>query len=148
MKEWIDCSKYNIFNLHKKNDKFNSNKQLAILMKLIKWVEIYEKKDLEVLKYTEEKKLVENNKLTNKWKCFVLNVEEMKYWQRFYLLALFIIFWLPVILVNFWKYIPIDWKYWSYFYFFMITFWMIFLMSRNRINREKYLKNFTNKYLN
>jgi len=146
MNKKINCSKYTIFNLHQKNEPFSWNKQFDILFKILKWFDVYEKENYKILKYIEQKWLIENNKITEKWKCFILNIKEMKFWQKFYLLALFIIFWLPFILITFWKYIPINWDYWFYFYIFMITFWMFFIMKKNKINREKYLQDFINKY--
>lgn len=148
MNNKINCSKYNIFNLYEKNEKFSGNKQFKILMKIINNIEIYEKYDLEVLNYLEEKKLIKNKKLTDKWKCYILNLEKIKFWQKFYLLALLIIFWLPFLLSYIWKYLNVNWNFLFYFYIFSITFWIYFLMKINRNKIKEHMNNYEQKYFN
>jgi len=142
----IDCSKYTLFDFSQKREKYNGKKQYKVLFKMLKNFEIYEPEDLKILEYLEEKELVKNKKLTEKGKCYIIFMEWMNFDMKSYLLYMFIIFWLPIILIYFWKYIPIDWKYWTYFYFFMLTFWILFIMRYKSNKREEYIKEFKNKY--
>jgi len=146
MENNIDCSKYNLFNLHERNEKFNSNRQFNVLFNILNNIEIYEKNDLEVLAFLKNKGLILNSKLTNKWKCYILDVEERKFWNNFLWLTMFLIFWLPFVLYYIWMFLSINWDYLAYFYFFIITFGILFLMYKNSDKRKKHMEDFKNKY--
>jgi len=134
--------------MYRKREPYNGKKQFKVLMKIIQNKELYKEEDLNVLEYLKQKWFIDEGKVNNNGKKYILFIEKLTFDMKSYWLYMLIIFWLPFILTYFWKYIPIDWMYWSIFYFFMITFWIFFLMKKNWNKRKEHIKNFKNKYFN
>jgi len=134
--------------MYRKREPYNGKKQFKVLMKIIQNKELYKEEDLNVLEYLKQKWFIDEGKVNNNGKKYILFIEKLTFDMKSYWLYMLIIFWLPFILTYFWKYIPIDWMYWFIFYFFMITFWIFFLMKKNWNKRKEHIKNFKNKYFN